>query len=118
MSRPKVNEQDKRVGQVNIRLTTEENAKVNEYATSSGLSPAKWIRAKVFTGKLPSARLSPLETAVYQELRKIGVNLNQATHKLNQGDFPKDFRVLQFQLSALLNKVLKAIVDDGQHDQG
>ena len=118
MSRPKINEQDKRIVQVNIRLTEEENTKVNEYATASGLSPANWIREKVFTGKIPAAKLSPLDTSVYQELRKIGVNLNQATHKLNQEDFPKDFRVLQFELLMLLNKVLKAILHDGQHDQG
>jgi hypothetical protein len=59
-----------------------------------------------------------LDTSIYQELKRIGVNLNQATHKLNQGDFPNDLRELQFQLIALLNRILKAIVDDGQHDQG
>ena len=118
MSRPKVSEKDKRVVQVNIRLTTEENAKVNEYSTSSGLSPANWIRAKVFTGKVPSARLSPLEASIYQELRKIGVNLNQATHKLNQGDFPKELRMIQLELMTLLNRILKALIHDSQHDQG
>ncbi len=118
MSRPKINEQDKRVVQVNIRLTTEENNKVNGYATASGLSPARWIRQKAFTGKNPPVRMSPLDTSIYQELKRIGVNLNQATHKLNQGDFPNDFRELQVQLIVLLNRILKAIVDDGQHDQG
>jgi hypothetical protein len=104
--------------QVNIRLTTKENNSVNEYAAASGLSPANWIRQKVFTGKTPPLRMSPLDTSIYQELKRIGVNLNQATHKLNQGDFPKDIRELQLQLVALLNKILKAIVNDGQHDQG
>lgn len=118
MSRPKVNEQDKRVVQVNIRLTTEESNKVNGYAMASGLSPANWIRCKVFAGKNLPVRMSPLDTSIYQELKKIGVNLNQATHKLNQGDFPKDFRVLQLELLILLNKVLKAILHDSQHDQG
>ena len=118
MSRPKVNKQDQRVVQVNIRLTTEESNKVNGYATASGLSPANWIRYKVFTGKNPPVRMSPLDTSMYQELKKIGVNLNQATHKLNQGDFPKDFRVLQLELLILLNRVLKAILHDSQHDQG
>ena len=118
MSRPKIDEKDKRVVQVNIRLTTEENTKINGYAVASGLRPARWIRQKVFTGKNPPVRMSPLDTSIYQELKRIGVNLNQATHKLNQGDFPIDLRELQFQLITLLNKVLKAIVHDGQHDQG
>lgn len=118
MSRPKINEQDKRIVQVNIRLTAEENVKVIEYATASGISPANWIRKKVFTGKIPPARLSPLDSSVYQELKKIGVNLNQATHKLNQGDFPKDLRMIQLELIMLLNRILKAMLHDGQHDQG
>ena len=118
MSRPKINEQDKRVVQVNIRLTTVESNKVSGYATASGISPASWIRQKVFTGKNPPVRMSPLDASIYQELKRIGVNLNQATHKLNQGDFPQDLRVLQLQLIALLNKILKAIIDDSQHDQG
>ncbi|MBA4146089.1 MAG: hypothetical protein C0523_10015 [Cytophaga sp.] len=118
MSRPKISEQDKRIVQVNIRLTRGENETVNEYATASGLSPANWIREKLFTGKAPSAKLSALDASVYQELRKIGVNLNQATHKLNQGDFPKELRTIQFELMILLNHILKAIVHDRQHDQG
>lgn len=118
MSRPKVNEQDKRVVQVNIRLTAEENNKVSGYATTSGLSPANWIRYKIFAGKNPPVRMSPLDASIYQELRKIGVNLNQATHKLNQGDFPKEFQVTQLELLLLLNKILKTLLHDRQHDQG
>ena len=118
MSRPKVNEQDKRLVQVNIRLTTEENNKVSGYATSSGLSPANWIRYKVFTGKNPPVRMSPLDASTYRELKRIGVNLNQAAHQLNQGDFPRDLRVMQLELLMLLNKILKTILHDRQHDQG
>jgi hypothetical protein len=84
MSRPKINEQDKRVVQVNIRLTTEESTKVNGYAMACGLSPANWIRQKAFTGKDPPVRMTPLDASIYQELKRIGVNLNQATHKLNR----------------------------------
>ena len=118
MSRPKIDEKEKRVVQVNIRLTTDEDTKINGYATASGLSPANWIRQKAFTGKNPPVRMSPLDASIYQELKRIGVNLNQAAHKLNQGDFPKELQDLQRQLIVLLNKILKTIVDDGQHDQG
>jgi MobC-like protein len=118
MARPRINDSNKRTVQVNIRLTNDENAKVNEYATASGLSPANWIRAKVFTGKFPPVKMSPLDVSIYQELKRIGVNLNQAMHKINQGDFPKEYPVLQLQLQALLDKILKALIDDGQPDKG
>jgi hypothetical protein len=118
MARPKVNDNDKRTVQVNIRLTKDENSKVNEYATASGLSPANWLRAKVFTRKFPPVKMSPFDASIYQELKKIGVNLNQATHKINQGDFPKEYPVIQIGLLALLDKILKALIDDGQPDKG
>ncbi len=118
MSRPKVNEKEKRVVQVNIRLTTTEASTVNEHANASGVSPANWIRVKVFTGKFPAVKASPLDASIYYELKKIGVNLNQAAHKLNQGEFPKDYRILQLELTVLLNKILKQLLHDRQHDQG
>lgn len=118
MSRPKVNEKDRRIVQVNIRLTTTEASTIDEHAKASGLSPANWIRVKVFTGKFPMVKASPLDAAVYYELKKIGVNLNQAAHKLNQGEFPKDYRRLQLELTAILDKILKQLLHDGKHDQG
>jgi len=118
MSRPKVKEKDKRIIQVNIRLTASEAITVNEHAKASGLSPANWIRIKVFTGKFPAVKASPLDAAIYYELKKIGVNLNQATHKLNQGEFPKGYRELQLDLKASLEKILKQLLYDRQHDQG
>jgi uncharacterized phage-associated protein len=112
MGRPRVEDQDKRVVQVNIRLTEDENKKVIHYASASGLSPANWIRKKVFTGKFPAVKASPLDASIYNELKKIGVNLNQATHKINQGDMPKDYTVFILQLRNLLDKVLKTLIDD------
>ncbi|MEO5975959.1 MAG: plasmid mobilization relaxosome protein MobC [Chryseolinea sp.] len=118
MSRPKVNETERRIVQVNIRLTQEENGKVNEYAISSGLSPANWIRHKIFTGKNPPIKVSAMDATVYQELKRIGVNLNQVAHKLNQGDFPQDLRITQTELLRLLTTILKTLLHDREHDKG
>jgi hypothetical protein len=114
MGRPHVKVEEKRVVQVNIRLTTGEFKKVSEYATMSGLSAANWIRKKIFTGKFPTMKESPIDTATYQELKRIGVNLNQATHKLNQGEMPKDYLFFVFQVRGLLERTLKALLDDRQ----
>ena len=114
MARPHINEQEKRVVQVNIRLTIYEHKKVSDYASSSGLSPANWIRKKIFTGKFPAMKESPIETATYHELKKIEVSINQATHKLNQGEMPKDYLLFVLQLRSVLERTLKAILDDRQ----
>ena len=118
MARPRKTDIEKRTIQVNIRLTKDEADKVNNYATASEQNPANWIRQKVFTGKFPLMKASPLEGDIYRELKKIGVNLNQGTHRLNQGDVPKDYLVLQNELLTLLNKIIKLLIHDRQSDQG
>lgn len=113
MGRPKVNEEDKRTVQVNIRLTQSENEKVCEYAAAGNLSPANWIRQKIFTGKFPSVKTSPLDAGIYRELHKIGVNLNQATHRINSGQVPENYRQILLALYAQVSKIIKVLVDDG-----
>ena len=62
--------------------------------------------------------MSPVDVSIYRELKKIGVNLNQATHKLNLGDFPNELTTVQIELVSLLNTILKTLLDDRQYDQG
>jgi hypothetical protein len=118
MGRPRVNDSEKRQVQVNIRLTTDENNKVNEFASACGLSPANWIRAKIFTGKSPAVKMSPIDSSVYLELKKIGVNLNQVTHKINAGKFPKEYLGRQLELAELLRNIINLLTHDRQPDQG
>lgn len=118
MGRPRVNDNEKRQVQVNIRLTPDENSKVNEFASACGLSPANWIRVKIFTGKFPVVKMSPLNASVYVELKKVGVNLNQVTHKINAGEFPKAYLERQLELAELLKKIINLMTHDRQPDQG
>ncbi|GAB2690508.1 hypothetical protein GCM10027037_11940 [Mucilaginibacter koreensis] len=99
MGRPALQEEDKRIIQVNIRLTKEENDMVCTYAQASAMTPANWIRQKAFTGRFPAIKLSPVNAALYRELHKIGVNLNQAVKQLNAGKLSPAFLTI---LSALI----------------
>ncbi len=85
MGRPPLQEDDKRIIQVNIRLTKDENDTVCNYAEASGMTPANWIRQKTFTGRFPVLKLSPVTASLYRELHKIGINLNQAVKQLHAG---------------------------------
>lgn len=114
MARPRINDSEKRIIQVNIRLTEAENAKAIAYATASGVSPANWIRITVFSGKFPPIKLSTVDADLYRELKKIGVNLNQIAHRINQGDFPKEYLGHQEELIEILNRILIALTDDGK----
>ena len=85
MGRPALQEEDKRIVQVNIRLTKEENDMVCNYAQASAMTPANWIRQKAFSGRFPVIKLSPVNAELYRELHKIGVNLNQAVKLVHAG---------------------------------
>ncbi len=114
MGRPRVGDQNKRVVQVNIRLTEEEHKKVTQYSQASGLSPANWMRRKVFTGKFPPVKLSPLEASMYSELRSMGVNLNQVAHKINQGDDYKIHLNFLLDMGIVIKQMLRQLTNDRQ----
>ena len=116
MGRPRVDDQDKRIVQVNIRLTEDEYKKASQYAEASHLSPANWIRYKVFNGKFPPMKTSPIDAKVFYELNKMGVNLNQITHKINHGEIPKEYLLFTLQVRTKLTEVLKLLSNDGKPD--
>ena len=114
MGRPRVGDQNKRVVQLNIRLTEEEHEKVTQYSQASGLSPANWMRRKVFTGKFPPVKLSPLDASVYRELKSMGVNLNQIAHAINQGEEYRAHAKFIMDLWLTINKILNRLINDRQ----
>ena len=118
MARPALNEDKKRVVQVNIRLTQSEDEKVNTFAESAGLSPANWIRYKIFTGKFPQAKASPLDAAIFRELQCIGININQVAHKLNSNEYPSELRPVLNELSDLLKHIVKLLAHDRGSGEG
>jgi hypothetical protein len=118
MGRKNLDEKDKRVVQVNIRLTRGEFEKVSGYACASDLTAANWIRKKVFSGRFPVIKLSPIEATTVQELRRIGVNLNQAMHTIHQGELPGYFLRILLDLKTTSAQIINRLVDDSKHDQG
>ncbi|MDB4901403.1 MAG: hypothetical protein JWQ63_684 [Mucilaginibacter sp.] len=110
MARPVLKEEDKRVVQVNIRLTVIENRKVCTYAEASGLTPANWIRQKIFTGKFPVIKISAVEASLYRELRRIGVNLNQAVRQVHSGRSDGVPLGVLNELLAMQQEIIKALL--------
>jgi hypothetical protein len=110
MGRPALEEEEKRVVQVNIRLTAAEHDKLLTYAEASGLSPANWIRQKAFTGRFPAIKLSPVDAALYRELHKTGVNLNQAVRQAHSGKLPAMYLSILAALGNTLKRILTCLV--------
>lgn len=111
MGRPALQEEDKRIIQVNIRLTKEENEIVCNYAQASAMTPANWIRQKAFTGRFPAIKLSPINAALYRELHKIGVNLNQAVKQLNAGKLSPAFLTILTALIKTQKDILNCLME-------
>ncbi len=110
MGRPVLEQERRRVVQVNIRLTIEEYKKVAAYAQSAGLSPANWIRHKVFTGRFPTVKNSSIEAALYRELHRIGVNLNQAVRHLNSRQSSSISQPVLEELLAMQREIIKLLL--------
>lgn len=110
MGRPALQQEEKRIIQVNIRLTKEENDKICNYAQASGLSPANWIRQKAFTGRFPPIKLSPVNASLYQELNKIGVNLNQSVRLLHSGQLSPAYLNILTALMKTQQEIYKVLI--------
>ncbi|MCQ6958610.1 plasmid mobilization protein [Mucilaginibacter aquariorum] len=110
MGRPALQEEDKRIIQVNIRLTKEENDIVCHYAEASAMTPANWIRQKAFTGRFPAIKLSPVNAELYRELHRIGVNLNQAVRQVHAGKISPAFSTILLALLKTQKDILNCLL--------
>ena len=110
MGRPVLQEEARRTVQVNIRLTVEEDRKIRRYAEASGITPANWIRQKVFTGKFPIVKISPVDAALYRELNRIGINLNQAVRLVHGGKQNADLLPLLSELQELEKELVRLLL--------
>jgi hypothetical protein len=116
MARPRKNDNEKRVDHLHIRLTKDETKRINAFVKTSGLDTAHWVRQRLLTGKFPLPKIPQIDADTYKELRKIGVNVNQAVHKLNQTGDQSDYLIRSQQLFELINKIANALVNP-THDR-
>jgi len=108
MARPKKAPEDRRNDQINPRLTAWERAEIEQTAAALGLSPSEFMRRRALGYRLPATVAAQRQIAVLATaLLRIGVNLNQLTHRANAGrEPPEDYlRDLAARISALLDQI-------------
>ena len=101
-----------------MRATPEEKAETEARAELAGLSVSGYLRAAVFgkdaeqprAARRPAVEAAELGALRY-ELRKIGGNLNQIAHRLNQGkEFDaRAFAAIYAEHAAVLRAILQAL---------
>jgi hypothetical protein len=109
MARPKKAPEERREAQLGVRLTTAERVELDQHAAALGISPAEFARRRSLGYRLPAAsvaeqrRVARLAVA----LLRIGVNLNQLTHRANAGrEPPPDYlRTLADRINDLLDGI-------------
>ena len=106
MARPRKSDLERRSAQVNIRLTVNELAKLDQSAAEAGLRVGAYVREAALRGRVIAhirKIRQPGDLRLLAALTRIGVNLNQLTrHAHGQGGISANIAV---QLDNLLAKI-------------
>lgn len=106
MARPKSSIENLKLFQINIRVTLNEQIKLEESAKVYGISLVEYIRRKALQSQLPKSKVTSINRALFIELSRIGNNVNQLTKKVNQNNtVDKDLKDLLFGLQTKLNQI-------------
>lgn len=81
---------------ISFRVTAEEHFQLIDKATRSGMGPGDYARSRALRGIARPKKTAPATVpifgdgtrAVFHELRKQGVNLNQIAHNCNRNQVP------------------------------
>lgn len=84
MARPRKEPLDRRAALLACRLTPAERLAVEQAAMRAGLSASAYLRRLLLTGKVVIRENRSLDHAAYDQLRRIGVNLNQLARVANR----------------------------------
>ena len=93
MARPRIADNAKKTYRLIIRLSADERKSIETVATTKGLKAYAYGRLRLLNDKTPKTILAEIDQAVYFELKKIGVNLNQLTLVANSGRFCSDKQI-------------------------
>jgi len=84
MPRPKKNDDDRRTETLAFRLTPAERLRIEQAAIAAGLSASEYARELTLKGRVVMQQRLALDPAAFDQLRRIGVNLNQLARLANQ----------------------------------
>jgi hypothetical protein len=91
MARPPKGRDDQLSEMLRCRLRPAEYLRIRQAAERSRLSLSDYARLMLLTGKVTVQQVKRLDADAFEQLRKIGINLNQAVHKLHAtGKIPPD----------------------------
>jgi hypothetical protein len=84
MPRPKKDDDARRTETLAFRLTPAERLRIEHAAIAAGLSASEYARELTLKGRIVMEQRIALDPASFDQLRRIGVNLNQLARIANQ----------------------------------
>ena len=82
-----------------------------------GMPPARWLRIAALARRLPPPPVPAINRAIYSELARMGVNLNQLARAANEG-LPLSFLSGVKQYLLIVQRAVLGQPHDRQTDQG
>ncbi len=110
MARPRKPAHELHSETVRFTVRPAEYVRIQQRAAAAGESLSDYARSMVLTGRVVVEQTRALDHAALDQLRRIGVNLNQAVHKLHAtGRVPPELA----SAAATVERILLRIIDDG-----
>lgn len=110
MPRPRKTPSDLRTQSLTCRLTEAERLQIEQAAYRAGLTASEYLRRHALTGRVVVRETRTLDHAAFDQLRRIGVNLNQLARHTNATGalLPEVARAAE-----AVERVLSRLLDDG-----
>jgi hypothetical protein len=108
MARPRKGRDDQLSEMLRCRLRPAEYLRIRQAAQQANMSVSDYVRRMLLTGNVVIKKTRTLDPEVFDQLRRIGINLNQAVHKLHAtGLIPPELA----RAAALVEAIVLGIAD-------
>jgi hypothetical protein len=115
MGRPRKPTNELRSETLRFTVRPGEYVRIQQNAAAIGESVSDYIRSMVLKGRIVLNQTKALDHAVYDQIRRIGVNLNQAVAKFHATDrMPPELA----SAAAAIERLLTKLLDDGPQSRG
>jgi hypothetical protein len=115
LARPRKPASDLRSETIRFTVCPAEYVRIQQNAAASGESVSDYTRAMVLKGRVVVNTAQALNHAAYDQIRRIGVNLNQAVYKLHAtGRITPEL----ISAAAAVERIINILIDDGSKGSG
>ena len=83
MARPSLEPEERMSETLRVALRPADKLAIFRAAALTGMSPSAYARKMLLTGKVVRVQSQKPDPETMEELRRIGINLNQAVHKFH-----------------------------------